>query len=86
MRTQEELDKLYTKFDKDVSNRSRLNRLILATDQWFNVLIWGGSMDETISSHIHRKQMNGTANKFDNLVCCLLKKLEQNHCFLSRGE
>ena len=86
MRSKEELKILYEKFDKDVTKRSRLERLLLVIDQTGNVLFWNGSQDETISSHIHRKQIAGTATWFDNLVCRLLKKLERNHCEKSRGE
>lgn len=79
-------DELYAKFDSDAKKRSRLMRFLLVLDQMFNVLIWNGSQDETISSHIHRKQMAGTATKFDNVICCLLSKLEYNHCEKSVGE
>jgi len=77
---------LFLKFDKDVSKRSRWFRFLLSVDQLFNVVLWNGSQDETISSHISRKQSSGTATRFDNLVCCLLKKIEQNDCDNSRGE
>lgn len=86
MRTPEELKVLFVKFDKDVATKSRIIRLMLATDQWFNVLLWNGSMDETISSHISRRQTAGKATWFDNKVCCLLQKLEYNHCNKSLGE
>lgn len=85
-RTPEELKILYAKFDADVSKRTRLFRFLLAFDQLCNVVFWNGSQDETISSHISRKQEAGTATKFDNFVCCCLKKLEYNHCKLSEGE
>jgi len=81
-----EREKLYTKFDHDMAKRGRMMRLVLAIDQFFNVMIWNGSQDETISSHIHRRKEKGIATKFDNLVCCALSKLEYNHCYLSRGE
>ena len=81
--TQEEL---YKKFDNDVAKRSRVMRFLLVLDQMFNVVLWNGSQDETISSHIHRKQEKGTATWFDNLVCCLLKKIESEHCLKSKGE
>ena len=42
--------------------------------------------DETISSHIHRRIESGKANWFDKKLCCLLKKLEDNHCAKSIGE
>ena len=77
---------LYAKFDNDMKKRNRTMRLMLAIDQLFNVLLWNGSQDETISSHIHRRQLNGTATWFDNKICCLLKKLESEHCNKSLGE
>ena len=79
-------EELIAKFENDVAKRSRAMRLLLAIDQFFNVLIWNGSQDETISSHIHRKQSKGTANWFDNAVCCVLKKIESKHCLKSLGE
>lgn len=86
IRTPEQLTALYEKFDSDTKKRSRSYRLILAIDQFFNVLLWNGSQDETISSHIHRRKEKGIATRFDNVVCCALSKLEYNHCYLSRGE
>jgi len=86
MRTNRELEMLYTKFDRDVTKYSRWFRLLLAMDQLGNVLFWNGSMDETISSHIHRKVNNGTATWFDKLVCNMLNKIESSHCYKSRGE
>ena len=46
---------LMEKFELDVKKRSRLNRFLLVLDQMFNVILWNGSQDETISSHIHRR-------------------------------
>lgn len=83
---QQDLDVLYKKFDTDVAKRSRINRTLLAFDQLCNVIFWNGSQDETISSHINRLQEAGTATRWDNLVCCCLKKLQQNHCYRARGE
>ena len=77
---------LIEKFENDVKKRSRLNRFLLVLDQMFNVILWNGSQDETISSHIHRRIESGKANWFDKKLCCLLKKLENNHCYESRGE
>lgn len=85
-RTPEQLKALYAKFDSDVEKRKRWYRLLLATDQWLNVLLWNGSQDETISSHINRRKEKGIATWFDIVVCCMLSKLEYNHCYLSRGE
>ena len=86
MRSKEELELLFAKFDRDVQKRSRFMRFLLSLDQMGNVLFWNGSQDETISSHIHRKIENGKATWFDKKICCLLKKLEDNHCYESRGE
>ena len=86
MRSKEELEILFAKFDRDVQKRSRLMRFLLTLDQMGNVLFWNGSQDETISSHIHRKIEYGKPNWFDKTLCCLLKKLESNHCYESRGE
>ena len=88
---QEDIDKvkielLVTKFKKDIAKRSRLMRFMLVLDQMGNVLFWNGSQDETISSHIGRRTEAGTANWFDKKLCCLLKKLENNHCAKSLGE
>jgi len=77
---------LYEKFDNDVKKRSRFMRILLWLDQGLNVIAWNGSQDETVSSHIHRKQLVGTANWFDNSVCWFLKKIESKHCKKSLGE
>ena len=74
------------KFENDMKKRSRFFRFLLVLDQMGNVLFWNGSQDETISSHIHRRIESGKAKWFDKKVCCLLKKLENNHCYESRGE
>ena len=86
MRSKEELEILYTKFDRDVNTRSRLFRTLLVLDQLMNVVFWNGSQDETVSSHIGRRIKAGKATWFDKKLCCLLKKLEANHCYESRGE
>ena len=79
-------DELISKFENDVKKRNRIFRLLLAIDQFFNVLIWNGSQDETISSHIGRKIKNGNANFLERLLCSFLKKFESNHCRKSLGE
>lgn len=86
MRSKEELEVLYSKFDKDVEKRSRWFRFLLALDQMLNVIFWNGSQDETVSSHIGRRIREGKATWFDKKLCCLLKKLEHNHCNKSLGE
>ena len=85
-RTPEQLKVLYDKFDRDVLYYSRGYRVLLAIDQFFNVLIFNGSMDETISSNIGRKIEAGTATKFEKLICKFLHKLESEHCKKSLGE
>lgn len=77
---------LIDKFKRDVAKRSRVMRLLLVTDQLFNVLLWNGSQDETISSHIGRKIQDGNANWFDKLVCRGLRAIEAKHCMISIGE
>ena len=77
---------LIEKFENDVKKRSRFMRFLLALYQLGNVLFWNGSQDETISSHIHRRIESGKATWFDKKLCCLLKKLEDNHCAKSIGE
>ena len=84
--TPEEKKVLIEKFERNMKKRNRWYRFWLAVDQLFNVLVWNGSQDETISSHISRRQEAGTATKWDNFICCLLKKLEQNHCKKAEGE
>ena len=79
-------NELYVKFDNDMAKRSRIMRFILVLDQMFNVLLWNGSQDETISSHIHRRKMKGVDTWFDNLVCWFLRKIESQHCLKSLGE
>ena len=86
MRTEEELKVLYSKFDNDVKKRSRWFRFLLVLDQMLNVIFWNGSQDETVSSHIGRRIREGKATWFDKKLCCLLKKLEHNHCNKSLGE
>ena len=84
--TENERNILIAKFDRDVAKRSRVQRLLLVIDQFFAVLFWNASQDETVSSHIGRKIKNGEATWFDRKLCCLLNKLESNHCSISLGE
>jgi len=77
---------LYKKFDEDVVKRSRIMRLLLVLDQMINVLIWNGSQDETISSHISRRIEANRALWIEKKLCCFLKLFENNHCKRSLGE
>ena len=77
---------LSDKFDRDMAKRGRTMRFLLSLDQMLNVLLWNGSQDETVSSHIGRRIENNKATWFDKKLCCLLSKLEYNHCKKSKGE
>jgi hypothetical protein len=77
---------LVWKFKYDVEKRSRIARLLISIDQFFNVLIWNGSQDETISSHIGRRIAEDRAFKVERLLCSVLKKIQYNHCDRSIGE
>ena len=79
-------EQLIKKFENDVKKRSYGLRLLLVIDQFFNVLLWNGSQDETISSHVGRRISSGKANKFEKLLCKFLSKLESEHCKKSLGE
>lgn len=74
------------KFENDMKKRSRFMRFLLVLDQMLNVILWNGSQDETVSSHIHRRIESGNATWFDKKLCCFLKRLENNHCEKSLGE
>jgi len=74
------------KFERDVEVYPYWLRLLLALDQFGNVLLWNGSHDETISGHIGRKVKEGRANKIDMTVCWFLRKIESRHCVRSIGE
>ena len=86
MRTKEELELLYKKFNNDVRSRSRWLRALIAFDQLVGVIFWNNSQDETISSKIGRKKLKNTSNWFEDKLCCLLSKLDYNHCNKSLGE
>ena len=77
---------LIEKFENDRKKRTRLMRFLLVLDQMLNVVIWNGSQDETVSSHIGRRIEKGEATWFDKKLCCFLKRLENNHCEKSLGE
>lgn len=77
---------LIEKFENDRKKRTRLMRFLLVLDQMLNVVIWDGSQDETVSSHIGRRIQKGKGTWFDKRLCCFLKRLESNHCDKSLGE
>lgn len=79
-------EELILKFEKDMKKRSRIMRFLLVVDQMLNVVLWNGSQDETVSSHIGRRIKEGRATWFDKRLCCFLKRLEHNHCAESIGE
>lgn len=63
-----------------------MENILWLTNHLGFVLFWNGSQDETISSHIHRRIESGKATWFDKKLCCLLKKIDNNHCAKSLGE
>lgn len=79
-------EQLIEKFENDVKKRPYGLRLLLVIDQFFNVLLWNGSQDETVSSHVGRRIAEGKANKFEKGLCWFLRKLESKHCKKSLGE
>lgn len=79
-------EQLIAKFENDVKKRSYVLRLLLVLDQFFNVLIWNGSQDETVSSHIARRIKAGKANRVERAICLGLRKIEARHCIKSLGE
>ena len=74
------------KFENDMNKRSRAMRFLLVLDQMFNVLLWNGSQDETISSHVGRRIDSGQATWFDRKLCKFLRLFEAKHCIKSKGE
>ena len=84
--TPEERKTLIEKFERDMEKRNRWYRFLLVLDQMGNVIFWNGSQDETISSHIGRRISAGKANWFEKKLCCVLKKIDGNHCQKSEGE
>ena len=84
--TPEEKKTLIEKFERDMEKRNQWFRFWLAVDQMCNVLFLNGSQDETMSSHIGRRIAAGKANWFEKKLCCVLKKIEDNHCQKSEGE
>jgi hypothetical protein len=79
-------EQLIKKFENDMKKRTRLMRFLLVLDQMGNVVFLNGSQDETISSHIGRKIAQNRASWFERKLCCLLKRIENNHCNKSLGE
>jgi len=77
---------LVEKFENDMKKRTWFFRILLVVDQLFNVILWNGSQDETISSHISRRMKNGKATWLDKSICWGLKKISSKHCKKSLGE
>ncbi|WP_456390593.1 hypothetical protein [Hydrogenimonas sp.] len=81
-----EKDALIAKFERDMAKRSRAMRFLLVLDQMVNVLVWNGSQDETVSSHIARRIEAGRANRIEVALCGMLRRIERSHCKKSKGE
>jgi len=81
-----ETRKLWIKFDKDIEKRSYLFRVILAIDQLFNVILFNGSQDQTMSGNIAKKQYENTSKWYHDYLCKILNVFESSHCWKSRKE
>jgi len=84
--TEEQQKLLIEKFDNDVKYIPYWFRLLIAIDQFLNVLILNGSHDETISSNIGRKIANKTNTKGELILCKILRLLQNKHCKKNIGE
>ena len=54
--SEESIKKIHIKKFKEDMEEPYLWRLLLSIDQFFNVLLWNGAHDETISGHLGRKK------------------------------
>jgi len=79
-------EEIIGKFEYDVARYNRAMRFLIVLDQMLNVVLWNGSQDETISSHIGRRIESGEANLIDKALCKFLRLLENRHCIESIGE
>ena len=77
---------LVWKFEHDVKKRKYVMRVLLALDQLLNVLLWNGSQDETVSSHVGRRIADGKAYKVEVCLCKFLTWLQSKHCSRAKGE
>jgi len=68
------------------SDKPYLLKILIASDQFLNVLLFNGSHKETISSNIARQIDSSIATKFQYSICKILRKLESKHCIKSLGE
>lgn len=59
--------------------------LLISIDQYVNV-IFLGDPDETISSRLGKKILDGRADWFHKYVCKELDKVDKNHCLDSIEE
>ncbi|MDH3324068.1 MAG: hypothetical protein OEL89_00355 [Candidatus Peregrinibacteria bacterium] len=57
--------------------KAYLWRILLSIDQFFNVLIFNGYEDETISSHAGKKRHR---KKWACLLCKILDFVDKKHC------
>ena len=77
---------LVWKFEYDMEKRNYFHRLALVFDQFFNVLLWNGSQDETISSHMGRRIAAGKANRVEKWLCGVISMVVKSHCEKALGE
>lgn len=64
--------------------RGYFGRVLIAIDQFINVLVFNGWPDETISSRLGREKKYG--DKAGDLGCAVLDALQDNHCGMSIEE
>ena len=74
------------KFEADKKQLHYVIRLLLAIDQFCNVLLFNGSHNETISSSIGRLNKDNKANWIQRQICFILHYIESKHCEKSIGE
>lgn len=60
--------------------KERLWNILIAFDQLIKTVVYGGNPDVTISHVIGVKTQKGTANWLERKICCLLNKLDVDHC------
>ena len=61
----------------------RIWNILIAIDQLFKVIIYGGNPDVTISHVIGVKKREERANWLERKVCCFLQLFENQHCIKS---
>lgn len=58
---------------------SRVWNILIAIDQLFKVIIYGGNPDVTISHVLGVKLEENRANRFERFIARILNKIDKNH-------